>query len=156
MNISDLLKEAYEKKDWAIVNIVYGNLTGDNLEDNEGTFQPKSKLVLPNRQPQPQAKQQAKAAKEIPIPVGSKGRPARTEQVDTSKNGINIFVDDGTEAVEDKAIDAKLKSKVFVPRNRPPDESNIPCNTCGNVYCVSNSLITAKGFVCNNCLIKRR
>lgn len=146
-SIADLLKEAFEKKDWGIVSLVYQNLTGSALSDNT-IFQPRQQTSnVPQRQ-----------QKFIPTPDAGKTY-ARTESVDTSKTKFNIFVDDGTEEVNDKEIDKKLRNKNPIPRNRGNELINIVCTTCGNMYEVNRNYISipkGRGYTCDKCITKRQ
>jgi hypothetical protein len=160
-NIIKLLKEAYEKKDWGVISIIHENLTGETLSDIESsTFQPRGNVQQPNRQPQTKQPQTGNKSRII-VPGMNPSTPnnkkyARTENVDISKNNINIFVDDGTEAVEDKAIDLKLKNKNPIARNRGADTVDIMCSGCGNVFCVNTTLVSKKGYICDSCITRKR
>lgn len=159
--IPELIKEAFDKKDWTLISIVYNNLTGGTLNDiDNSTFQPRGNVQQSNRQPQTKQPQTGNKSRII-VPGMNPNTPnnkkyARTENVDISKNGINIFVDDGTEAVEDKAIDLKLKNKNPIARNRAADTVDIVCNDCGNVFCVNTTLVSKKGYICDGCITRKR
>lgn len=143
-SIPETLKEAFEKKDWSLISVVYQGLTGNSLDDGI-TFQPKTQQL----QPQQQNKS---------IPTQNRGKTmARTESVDLRKIKAvgNLFTDDGSEAIADKAIDKKLVNKIPIQRNRPSDVMNITCNNCGKMFNVNKALVTNKGFICSPCMVNK-
>lgn len=135
-SIPEMLKDAYDKKDWNIVSGVYLMLTGTRLDDSIH---------------QPQKRQEPKY--EMPTAPDSNKKYARTEQIDTSKSKVNLFVDDGTEAIEDRAIDKILCKNGPLPRTKTRNEMiNVKCRKCGRISNVNKVLVSGNKYVCDNCI----
>lgn len=139
-SIPEMLKEAYNSKNWSIVSDVYFNLTGTRLMD--GIYNPKQDFISPKTEQK----------YEMPQSPNNK-KYARTEAIDLNKSKFNMFVDNGTEAVEDKAIDKILCKNGPVPKinARPSEMVNVICKKCKKTITVSESL-AKRNFICNDCI----
>jgi len=153
-SIPELLKEAYEKKDWGVVAIVYQNLTGIKLAPNEtqaSIYNPKQ----PYKTPQPiYVPQQTQAEYQMPTaPPGKSGKPDRLlPPLDTKKGHINLFADDGKEFSEDKKIDKVLcQANPTTRGTRGSDMVNVVCRQCHRPSTISKALIR-KNFICDDCI----
>lgn len=148
--IPELLKEAYTKKDWMLISLVYKNLTGQILDDTQDfIYQPQTKIQ----------------ANELNLPriKDGKGVEARTEQFNPRqpRMPIPMFEDDLTEAIEDtlpvlKKIDPELYKKLTANKPRPKVDngSNLvrhPCCKCGQLNEIAPDF-KRKNYTCDKCL----
>lgn len=150
MTIPELLKEAYNRRDWAIIEEAYSMLTGAQLSNGNYDYEDREESNLPSYSPP-----QEQTAYQMPTSPNGDKKPCRTESIDVRKNKINIYQDDGTEATEDSKIDRILTNRPIVPRSRGSDMANVTCRNCGRRYSVSQALASSK-FLCDGCIGGRR
>ncbi len=115
MSITDILKQAYENKDWNLVSDAYKTLTGTGLG------------ALPSKTP-------AKVSK------GTKKR-------------VNLFVDDGTECTEDRAVPPA--PIVGIKGSRPSNLTNAVCNNCGKLYENISKRLIGRKYICDKCIDRK-
>jgi hypothetical protein len=155
-SIQDLIKEAYEKKDWGLVAIVYQNLTGIKLTSNEAQaaiYNPRQQYQPTYPAPQQQIIQNPNDGYSMPIKENRK--PDRLlGPIDTTKSGFNMFNDDGKEFLEDKKIDQILCQSNPTARGvRGSDMVNVICRQCNRPRTVSQAVVSnRKRFLCDECI----
>lgn len=158
MNITKRLKEGIESRDWDAIIEVYSSLTDEPLSIQQEDHQEqeidyndvnrelqeisvKNKnddyIFKPNSSPKIITDEDGKTM-------------CRSERFDKSKTKINIFVDDGTIATEDRKFDKNVAKKTAA-RDRPQYKMiKTLCTRCGrDSYAESAAL--AKYHICNKC-----
>jgi hypothetical protein len=139
MNIPEMLKIAFDRKDWNLISDVYNSLTGQKLESFQTTIK------------KAEARQEPPRQQSVDIPVtGKKTKPCRAEPINVGEKKFNLFRDDGSIKEEPTRTQAGQKGI------RRSDLVKASCADCGVVHEV-NAIFNASttGYVCNKCLERK-
>lgn len=144
------IKSGIEKEDMDLVSEGFYDLTGEIVSREEAidTQDPLLKQVVSDS---------SSDAEDFITSTRSSGKPSKYSRAEPLeiRDRENSFVDDGTEASEDRELDKILAVKPPVERTRQPfKKTSIQCSTCNKDFKISPSLVR-ENYKCDSCIMRR-
>jgi hypothetical protein len=143
------IKSGIQQEDMNLVSEGFYDLTGERVSREEVEVQDPllKQVVAPDAQAD---------TEDFITSTRSSGKPSKYSRAEPLeiRDRENSFVDDGTEATEDRELDKILAVKPPVQRNRRAFKKiSIQCSSCNKEFQISPSL-ARENYKCDSCIMR--